>query len=152
MRRIPLWRNLSFTLMWTSTAASGFGDRMIMLAAFTLLGGTGEDASSTGINAAINFFFFLAYLPFSIPGGYLADRLPRKWLMLACDEARGCLLLLAFFLVAAATQLAVLPPEHHWKVAAVLFAVGTFAAIFNPTRNAVIPQLVTPSNCPRPTP
>ena len=72
--KTPLWRNLSFTLMWTSTAASGFGDRMIMLAALALLGGLALEADSSSIQASTQFFFFLPYLIFNIFGGWLADR------------------------------------------------------------------------------
>lgn len=139
----PLWRNLSFTLMWTSTAASGFGDRMIMLGAWALLGGMIHGSTdSTSVQASTQFFFFLPYILFSIPGGWLADHLPRKWLLLSCDEARGLILLLAFFAVAGATGPADISSDHHWKVYLALAAIGTFAAIFNPTRNAIIPQII----------
>lgn len=142
-RPAPLWRNLSFTLMWTSTAASGFGDRMIMLGAWALLGGMIHGSTdSTSIQASTQFFFFLPYILFSIPGGWLADHLPRKWLLLSCDEARGLILLLAFFAVAQAAGPADIPQSHHWKVYAALAAIGTFAAVFNPTRNAIIPQII----------
>jgi len=139
----PLWRNLSFTLMWTSTAASGFGDRMIMLAALALLGGLVEGTTdSTGIQASTQVFFFLPYILFSLPAGWLADHLPRKWLLLTCDEARGLILLLAFFAVAQANGLADISSDQHWKVYLALMAIGSFAAIFNPTRNAIIPQII----------
>ncbi len=139
----PLWRNLSFTLMWTSTAASGFGDRMIMLGAWALLGGMIHGSTdSTSIQASTQFFFFLPYIFFSIPGGWLADHLPRKWLLLSCDEARGLILLLAFFAVAQAGGPADIPHDHHWKVYLALTAIGCFAAVFNPTRNAIIPQII----------
>jgi len=139
----PLWRNLSFTLMWTSTAASGFGDRMIMLGAWALLGGMIHGSTdSTSVQASTQFFFFLPYIFISIPGGWLADRLPRKWLLLSCDEARGLILLLAFFAVAAAAGPANIPSDHHWKVYLALAAIGCFAAVFNPTRNAIIPQII----------
>jgi len=139
----PLWRNLSFTLMWTSTAASGFGDRMIMLAALALLGGMVEGTTNaTGIQASTQVFFFLPYIVFSLPAGWLADRLPRKWLLLTCDEARGLILLLSFFAVAQATGPADIAADQHWKVYAALLAIGTFASVFNPTRNAIIPQIV----------
>jgi len=142
-RNPPLWRNLSFTLMWTSTAASGFGDRMIMLGAWALLGGMIHGSTdSTSIQASTQFFFFLPYIFFSIPGGWLADHLPRKWLLLSCDEARGLILLIAFFAVAQAGGPADIPDDHHWKVYLALAAIGCFAAIFNPTRNAIIPQII----------
>ncbi|MEM9344993.1 MAG: MFS transporter [Planctomycetota bacterium] len=138
----PLWRNPSFTLMWTSTAASGFGDRMIMLAALALLGGMAKNADSAGILASTQFFFFLPYLVFNIIGGWLADHLPRKWLLLACDESRGMILLGSFLLLLSATGEATQPEGVHWKVYAALAAIGAFAAIFNPTRNAIVPQIV----------
>lgn len=141
-RTTPLWRNLNFTLMWTSTAASGFGDRMMMLAALALLGGFGLAADSTQINAGTQFWFFLPYFFFSIAFGWLADHLPRKWIMLGCDEGRALILLIAVWMVPAAMVAPQVAPGQEWKVFAALFAVGTFAALFNPTRNAIIPQLV----------
>ena len=154
-RRTPLWRNLSFTLMWTSTAASGFGDRMIMLAALALLGGlvAGID-NRAGIQASTQFFFFVPYIVFSIVGGWLADHVPRKWLLLACDEARGVILFTCFVLLYAATGSADMPRDtvwftlgqfdvpRYWQVYVALFAIGVFAAIFNPTRSAIVPQIV----------
>jgi 1-acyl-sn-glycerol-3-phosphate acyltransferase len=140
--RVPLWRNPSFTLMWTSTAASGFGDRMIMLAALALLGGLAETADSSGIQASTQFFFFLPYLLFNVFGGWLADHLPRKWLLLVCDESRGLILLGAFFTLLSLKGDALLPPGDQWRVYAALSGIGTFAAIFNPTRNAIVPQIV----------
>ena len=52
----PLWRNVSFLLMWSSVAASGFGDRLIQLAAEPMLGVYGEDTSAAQVSAAIMFF------------------------------------------------------------------------------------------------
>lgn len=155
----PLWRNISFTLMWTSTAASGFGDRMIMLAGLALLGGMIAGADSTSTQASTQFWFFAPYIVFSMVGGWLADHVPRKWLLLACDEARGLILLLSCLLVTRMTGSAAIARDavwftvpgfeiecyQHWKVYASLFAIGTFASIFNPTRNAIIPQIIPAS-------
>src|SRR5689334_19557857 len=82
----PLWRNINFLLMWSSTAAAGFGDRMIELAALPMLGVTGENAQASAITAGVYFWFFLPWLVITPIGGWLADTLPRKWIMLACDE------------------------------------------------------------------
>ena len=155
-RKAPLWRNLSFTLMWTSTAASGFGDRMIMLAALALLGGMVAGVDSTSTQASTQFWFFLPYIGFSVIGGWLADHLPRKWLLLTCDEIRGLVLLFAAYLTSNLSGSAEIPKDSVWftlpgfgyeiaahcKVYATLFVIGTFAAIFNPTRNAIIPQII----------
>lgn len=141
----PLWRNVSFSLMWTSTAASGFGERMIMMAALALLGGLAQGIDSrSSIQAGTQFWFFLAYIPLSIPAGMLADRMPRKIIMFLCDEFRGSLLILAVFMLAAATGPVAIPGDHHWKIYLILFGVGIFAATFNPARNAIVPQIVGP--------
>ena len=137
-----LLRNVSFALMWTSTAASGFGDRMIMLVALALLGGLAEGADSTAIKSGTQFFFFAPYLLFAVLGGWVGDRMPRKWLLLICDEARAGIMLLCFGLLAGASGHAELEPGRHALVFAALAAIGVFAAVFNPTRAAIVPELV----------
>lgn len=139
-RRPPLWRNGSFTLMWTSVAASGFGDRMIQLAAFALLG-VGISGQAASVTAGVYFFFLLPYIFVSPLGGWLADSLPRKWIMFFCDQSRGVLLLLSALLIPA-TLAGAIPQESQWKLFGMLAAVGAAAAVFSPTRNATIPGIV----------
>ncbi|HEX7008798.1 MAG TPA: hypothetical protein VF184_02380, partial [Phycisphaeraceae bacterium] len=81
----PLWRNVSFVLMWSSVAASGFSDQVIRLVALPLLGVSDAGVQASAVTAGVTFFFFLPYLAMMAPAGWLADRLPRKWIMLACD-------------------------------------------------------------------
>ena len=147
-KQTPLWRNPSFTLMWTSTAASGYGDRMIMLAALAMLGGMAAGADVSAVQASTQFWFFLPYLLFNLVGGWLADHLPRKWMLLSCDEARGLILLASFFVLGGLSGAAPLPQESQWKVYTALALIGCFAAIFNPTRNAIVPQIVRPQPAP----
>jgi len=140
--------------MWTSTAASGFGDRMIMLAGLALLGGMVAGVDATATQASTQFWFFLPYLVFSVVGGWLADVMPRKWLLLLCDEFRGVILLLAAWQTAQMAGSAQIAPDavwfnlagidfmQTWRVCGILFLIGIFAATFNPTRNAIIPQII----------
>jgi len=140
-RTTPLWRNVSFTLMWTSTAASGFGDRMIQLAAWSMLGITLAGSQASSIQAAVAFWFFLPYILLSGIGGWMADTLPRKFILFACDETRALILLGAVLLAPTGAVFAI-PPDHHWKVYGIIFGVGCMAAIFSPTRAATLPQIV----------
>ncbi len=137
-----LWLNISFMLMWTSAAASGFGDRLIELAAVPLLGVKGEDASAAAIQASIYFFFFLPWLVMTPVGGWLADTLPRKWILFAADIGRAVILLLAFWMVPAGLGPEGIPPDEHWKIYAILIGVGALAAIFSPSKAATVPQIV----------
>lgn len=138
---VPLWRNVSFQLMWSSVAASGFGDRIIQLVAWSMLGVQVAGSDAASIQAGVAFFFFLPYVVMGLPAGWLADTLPRKWLMLFCDEARAAVLLLAYLMAPAGTAGAI-PGDHYWKVYAIIAAVGTMAAVFSPTKAATIPQIV----------
>ena len=139
-----LWRNVSFLLMWSSVAASGFGDRLIQLAAEPMLGVGKPGASAAAISSGIMFFFFLPYMLLTVVGGYLADRLPRKWIMLACDEGRAVMLLIAFFMAAKLGELGDIGAAHYWKVYLVMACTGAFAAIFNPAKQSTVPQIVPP--------
>ena len=145
----PLWRNLNFQLMWTSVAASGFGDRMIELAAMPLLGVIAVRPEAADKIAAVYFWYFLPWIFITPVGGWLADTLPRQWILLACDESRALILLAACLMVPAGIATGSLDPglmralePHHGRVYLVLALVGAFACIFSATRNALIPQLV----------
>ncbi len=140
-KNLPLWRHVSFTLMWSSVAASGFGDRMIQLAAWEMLGIDLPGAQASSIQAAVYCIFFIPYLIFSPLGGWLADTFNRKWILLGCDEVRGLLLVIAVFVL----PMGVAQANEVWMIYALIFGVGAMAAIFSPTRNATIPQIVPTS-------
>ena len=149
--------------MWTSAAASGFGDRLVQLAAWSMLGVhlAGTDASS--IQAGVSFFFFLPYVLLGPWAGWLADTLPRKWILLFCDESRATILLLAWmFLVADFSGISpgadpgalpealpgVIPgagdaaSRDPWAVFLMVGCVGVMAAIFSPAKAATVPRIV----------
>lgn len=160
--RQSLLRNYSFHFLWSSTFASGLADRLAMLAVAVMLGygaaakiiPEDQRLADSSINAAIQFWFFLPYVLWGPFAGWLADRLPRKWLMFVSDEARGLLILFAYLLLPSGTEGAITsiydtwftlgPIEltHTWKIWLLMFAIGTFAATFSPARNSVIPNVV----------
>ncbi len=136
--------------MWASVAASGFGDRIIMSAALVLLGAMAADAenSRVSLNAATQFWFFLPYLLWSFFAGWLVDHLPRKWILLSCDQFRALSLVVCLFMLWGMTGDPVLPVEQHVYVYGLLFTIGILAATFNPARNATVPQVVERSQLP----
>jgi 1-acyl-sn-glycerol-3-phosphate acyltransferase len=136
----PLWKNYSFHILWGVTFASGVGDRLIMVAALTMLGYGLEGAQSAQPQAGINFFFFLPYLLWSPIAGWLADILPRKWLMFASDELRGLIVLYAFIILP--PGLTVVPPEERWQVWGLICLVGIMAATFVPAKLSSVPNVV----------
>ncbi len=141
---LPLWRNFNFQILWLSVAAAGFGDRFIHIAAWSMLGYYVTGSQGASITAGVSFFFFLPYVILGTPAGWLADTLPRKWIMFSCDQGRAIVLFTAMAL-APAGALVALPVEHHWKIYALVAAVGALAAIFSPAKAATVPQVV-PAN------
>ncbi|MAE61765.1 MAG: hypothetical protein CMJ49_10470 [Planctomycetaceae bacterium] len=157
-----LARNLSFHFLWSSTFASGFADRLVMLSGMALLGYKvleddlpGRYLQDPSIVAGKDFWFFLPYVVWGPIAGWLADRLPRKWLMFVADQGRGLLILFAFFLLedgggpqpALYTEWFTVPllglqVDHIWKIWGLLFAIGVLAATFTPARTSVIPNVV----------
>lgn len=110
---------------------------------------------STRISAII---MFALMLPFFLGGpvmGWLADRLPRKWIMIFADLARFALMLSMPMIFAgmfhglADTSWQLKPgTEGHppilnpWAYALPLFVTGCFAAMFSPARAAMLPTLI----------
>ena len=137
----PLLKNLSFQLLWTSVAATGLGDRLIQLGAWSMLGIHESGAQAASIQAGVSFFFFLPYVLLGSVAGWLADTLPRRWILFSCDQARAAILLLAAVLVPAGAAVSI-PGDQHWKVYAIVAAVGCLAAIFSPAKAATVPQVV----------
>ncbi len=156
-----LSRNLSFHFLWSSTFASGFADRLAMLAVAVMLGYGAKDEilqsvrlADASITAGYNFWFFLPYVIWGPFAGWLADRLPRKWLMFVSDQARGLIILLAFTMIPRDRSGAIaglydtwitiggIEFTHTWKIWLMMFSIGLFAATFGPARNSVIPNVV----------
>lgn len=158
-----LSRNYSFHFLWGSTFASGFADRLAMLSVMVMLGyGVADQAGKLGVDfledaqitAGSEFWFFLPYVLWGPIAGWLADKLPRKWLMFAADEGRAVIILFAFFLLEEGrtgpiaglyeTWFTVggLAFTHTWKIWGLMFAVGMLAATFSPARTSIIPNVV----------
>src|SRR3990167_6480575 len=95
-----LARNFSFHLMWICTFLGGMGDRLMMLSAYQLLDIEQAGGARASVIAGVDFFFFLPYVVWSPLAGWLADRLPRKWVMVTSDFVRGGAVLAAWAMAA----------------------------------------------------
>ena len=73
-----------FTLLWAGQAVSQFGTRIygvaFMLWVLVLTGSVAE----TGLIASVSLGAFAVA---QLPGGWLADRFDRRWIMVACDAS-----------------------------------------------------------------
>jgi MFS family permease len=75
---VPLRRNRDFTLLWTGQATSALGSQISTIAYPLLILVTTGSAAEAGIVASVSMIGMLAFL---LPAGVIADRYPRKRIM-----------------------------------------------------------------------
>jgi len=122
-----------FRLLWLGRASSAAGDALMPLAvAFAVLS---VDSSATALGAVLAAFW-ISRVAFTLVGGVVSDRLPRRAVMLACDGFRACIE--AFTASMLLTHQMTLPI---FIVTAGLF--GTASAFFGPASDGLVPQTIS---------
>jgi MFS family permease len=92
----------------------------------------------TGSSAYLGYVVFAAGLPawlFTLLGGVVADRLPRRWLLVGTQAA----MMIPAFVLAALTFLGAVQP---WHILILAFAVGVVTAFDAPARQSFVVELV----------
>ena len=129
-------RERPFRLLWLGRVSSGVGDALVPVAlVFAVLSVHKSYTAVGGVLAA----FTIARVAFTLVGGVVADRLPRRVVMLTCDVVRG--LVEAFTAVMLLTHQMTLP--LFFLTAAVF---GAASAFFLPASDGLIPQTVSRAN------
>ena len=129
---LPLGRNRDYVALWTGQAVSNLGISISSFAyPLVVLIGTGSavDAGLVGTVLAGTTFVL------RLPAGALADRLPRRRLLAACDLGRAL----------ASTSLAVsLALGRFWlaQVFAVAVVEGSLGVLFGPAESAAVRRVV----------
>jgi MFS family permease len=126
-----------FRLLWLGQVASGIGDALVfpVAIAFAVLSVDRSATALGGVLAAST----LSRVAFTLVGGVVADRLPRRAVMLTCDAVRA--------VVQAFTAAMLL--SHHMTLP-LFFVVGAVSgaasAFFGPAADGLVPQTVSPAN------
>ncbi len=123
--------NFNFRRMWMAQLVSEIGDWFYTLAVYDLL------LELTHSGKAVSWAIIIQTLPwfFMTPlAGHIVDRVPRRQLMIAADLVRGFVVL---------GLLLVRTPSQVWMVYALLGVEVIFASLFEPARNAFLPNLVS---------
>jgi MFS family permease len=125
--------NRNFRNLWSGQVVSLFGDWFNLIASASLV------ASLTGSGIAVGGLFVARMLaPFLISpfAGVAADRYNRKHLLIATDVVRA-VVVLGFLFIRTPSQL--------WLVYALTFVQLAMHGVFFPTRNSILPDIVSPS-------
>ncbi len=138
-RRLSLWRNRDFLIMWGGQAVSWVGtSASAIVFPLLLLDITGSPAAA-GVAGALGS---LPYVFFSLPFGALIDRWDRKKVMVLCDAARA----IVFGSIPVASALGALTI---WQLYAASALEGTFFVLFNLAESAAMPHVVPKSQLPQ---
>jgi MFS family permease len=126
-------RERQFRLLFIGQSVSILGDAMSGVAlAFAVLEIDGS-ASELGLVLAAGALPFLVFL---LVGGVVADRLPRRGVMLTADVVRmATQATMAVLLIAGVAEV--------WELAALQALRGTASAFFGPASTGLIPQTVS---------
>ncbi len=145
-----LWSNVNFMLLWAAYGISALGDHLSEMGLLKLQDALAEGRTDTVRRQAIMTFVFM--FPFFAIGpicGWVADRLPRKWVMVGADVIRAILMieiLPALLWLQRRFDASHAPGDPISLSVAVmpLAVVGVFAAFFGPARSAMLPTLIRP--------
>jgi len=134
--KIPLWQDRGFRLLWCGQTGSIFGDRVT---GFALPWLVIAQTHSPFVGGLITAGYALPPLALGLMAGVLADRLPRRKLLIACDLGRA----LALCAVVACGVLALAPPL--WLLGIVVLVLGTGQLGFQVAYRAWLPSVIDES-------
>jgi MFS family permease len=131
---LEVLRDGAFRRLLGAAAVSWFGDRMVAIAlAFAVLE-IGGSASEIGLVLAVRTLALVLSLLF---GGVVADRVPRRAVMIGADLSRLVTQgLLAALLIAGSAEV--------WSIALLTGLTGIATGFFNPASTGLLPAIVPP--------
>jgi MFS family permease len=133
-RSLEVLREREYRLLFIGQAVSLLGDGMVNVAlAFAVLELTGS-ASDLGLVLAARMVPLVGFL---LAGGVMADRLPRRTVMVAADVVR-------LASQGAIAALLIAGEAHIWQLAALSAVTGSATAFFNPASTGLMPAVVSP--------
>jgi len=138
-----LLRNTSFLLLWAAYGISAFGDHLSELGLMRELR-IEHSSRQVQTQALMTFLFFVPFFGAGWLTGAVADRLPRRLVMIGADLARASIVLaLPLWVESQVLRTGEGLRRSDLFVALLpLMGLGLFAAFFSPARQALLPQLV----------
>lgn len=130
-----LFRNRGFMLLWAAYGVSAMGDHISEMALLKSQGAL-DSPHLTQLQAMITFMFMLPFFVLGPFNGILADRLPRRGIMIFANLVRAALMFNFAALVMWCGS-----RGQTWAFVPLL-VVGVFAAVFSPARAALLPSLI----------
>jgi MFS family permease len=134
LRVPPVLRHRDFALLWAGMSISLLGDGVLLVALAWHVYSIGGTPSAM---AAVGVALTAPQLALLLVGGLVADRLPRRSVLLASDAVRAAALV-------GLTALAASHVHAFWPLWACAAGYGAATGFFGPAFDAVVPDLVPP--------
>lgn len=128
-------RNRNFILLVCAYAISAFGDHLSDLGILSEMN-VQQGHDQTRLSALMLFCFFLPYVLLGPIAGVVADRLPRRWIMITADLVR------AGIAASIPLYIGLLDDPQSKLMILPILGLGLFACFFNPARLALVPEVV----------
>ena len=123
--------NRNFRNLWLSQISANFGDWFGVLAVFAVLLQYSDSELLLGLVMIVKMLSFAVFAPLA---GYIVDRFNRRRMMILAHIARG-VVVTCFLLVQSA--------EFIWLIYVILSLQMMFASVFEPARQATIPNITS---------
>jgi len=138
-----LFNDSSFWGMLATQFLGAFNDNLFkqLVLLLSIQAAVGKTSDRQGLAM---FIFAAPFLAFTGYAGYLADRLSKRSIVVACKVAEIGIMLLG-------TVAFVLYESNHslWPLFIVLFLMGTHSAFFGPAKYGILPEMLRGSDLPR---
>lgn len=140
-----LVRNRNFVLLWIAYGVSALGDHLSEMGLLRLQDALNPERTDTiQIQALMLLTFMSPFVVFGPIFGWLADRLPRRAIMITAALARAAILVELLWLLRKFDPAFAHEGQHlslHLAVTP-LILLGVFAALFSPARLSLLPTLI----------
>jgi MFS family permease len=131
---LEVLRERNFRLFWLGQATSAFGSSLVPVAlAFAIIDLTGSP-SELGLVLSVGLVSRVCLL---LLGGVVADRLPRRRVMVAADALRAATQGIAAALLLGGNA-------HVWELLVLFALYGAADSFFSPASTGLVPETVTP--------
>ena len=134
MNKIKIFSKSQFSLLWWSGTISSFGDWATLFGSVALASYLGTEAGNSELTAIVPLIARIIPALLSSFAGLIADRYNKKIIMIFCDLIRMVFVMLLFF------------AGNLYSIFLLNFMSEIFSLIRQPSREAVVPELVSKEN------
>ena len=134
MNNMKIFSKSQFSLLFWSGSISSFGDWATLFASVALASYIGTETGNSELTAVVPLIARIIPALLSSFAGLIADRFEKKFVMIICDLMRMFLVMFLFF------------ADNLYSIFIINFLSEIFSLIRQPSREAVVPEIIESEN------